>query len=141
MSSYVFCVTAWSQFSSLFLISVLLLKRWPELSSPACLKGRLGRLLGAFVWVIKGRWSMRVGVVYMFPLPTSLLPSQLETLTQLMQQSPEILLQLGITPDLITAERTKRDALLKVKVPLPPLIEMRLSPGWDVVSLESINFE
>lgn len=84
---------------------------------------------------------MRVGVVYMFPLPTSLLPSQLETLTQLMQQSPEILLQLGITPDLITAERTKRDALLKVKVPLPPLIEMRLSPGWDVVSLESINFE
>eukprot|EP00731_Ephydatia_muelleri_P000034 Em0001g34a len=48
-------------------------------------------------------------------LKSSMPESQLETLTQLMQQSPEILLQLGITPDLITAERTKRDALLKVK--------------------------
>ena len=50
-----------------------------------------------------------------------LLPRQLEALTQLMQQSPQILLQLGITPEMITTERNKRDAALKLKVhTLPP---------------------
>ena len=45
-----------------------------------------------------------------------LLPRELVALTQLMQSSPQILLQMGITPDVITAEISKRDTSLKLKV-------------------------
>ena len=46
MHVFMLYAAAWSQFWSLSLSNVLHPKRWPEVSSPPCLKGTYGDLCG-----------------------------------------------------------------------------------------------